>query len=179
MSEKGLIQIYTGNGKGKTTAAIGLALRAAGTGRKILICQFLKPASIKSSEKETLSQIPQITLRPFLLEWDMKNSLDDPDVSSQAREVIHRELTDISALAAEKTYDMIILDEIVFCLAKKLAGLDDIRQLINKKHPAVELILTGRGAGNELIELADLVTEMKKIKHTYDKGITARKGIEY
>ncbi|MFH1615145.1 MAG: cob(I)yrinic acid a,c-diamide adenosyltransferase [Planctomycetota bacterium] len=180
MLEAGLVQIYTGDGKGKTTAMLGLALRAAGHGRSSLICQFLKPASLELGERRALKAAHLlITIQPFSQAWDMNRSFDDKGAFEQARKAIHERLTEIADLAACRSHDLIILDEIVFCLSKGLAELADIKKIIDRRHRGVELVLTGRGATAELIELADLVTEMKNIKHPFEKSIGARKGIEY
>ncbi|MHC4123700.1 MAG: cob(I)yrinic acid a,c-diamide adenosyltransferase [Planctomycetota bacterium] len=179
MVEKGLIQIYTGDGKGKTTAAFGLALRTAGQGKKVLIYQFLKPAELDTGERKAVKGIDNITVESFDGEWDMCEPVRNENVLAKTRPVIATALERIAELAEKKAYDCIILDEIVFCLSKNLAKLGDIRKIIERKNPAVELVLTGAGAGRELIEMADLVTEMKKIKHPFDKGVNARKGIEY
>jgi len=180
MLKRGLVQIYTGDGKGKTTAALGLALRAAGHANKVLICQFLKPASLKTGERIALqsSGLP-ITIQALDVPWDMQRSFDNKQAVANTRNVIVQKLTDIARDAAEKAYDVIILDEIVFCLVKGLAKLKDIKNIIDNKDGAVEIVLTGRGATEELIGLADVVTEMKAVKHPYDKGIAARQGIEY
>ncbi|MCD4831937.1 MAG: cob(I)yrinic acid a,c-diamide adenosyltransferase [Anaerohalosphaeraceae bacterium] len=180
MFEKGLVQIYTGNGKGKTTAALGLALRAAGAGMKIAIFQFLKPASMETSERTAASQynLP-ITFEALDCQWNMAKSFDEPATVANTKEEIEKLCEKIAGLAAKKTYDVIILDEINFCLSKGLAKIGAVKNIIDKKETCVEIILTGRGAGDELMKLADLVTEMKEIKHPFDKGITARKGIEF
>jgi cob(I)alamin adenosyltransferase len=176
MPEKGLVQLYTGNGKGKTTAALGLALRAAGQGNKILIFQFLKPYSLDTGERLALKVgIAGITLESLDEPWDISKSLNDPQAVARIKTAIKSTL----ATAQKRFYDALILDEIVFCLSKGLAELEDIKKLIETKHPAVEIVLTGRGATPELIEMADLVTEMKSIKHPLDKGIGARRGIEF
>ncbi len=180
MLEKGLVQIYTGDGKGKTTAAFGLALRAAGQGNKVLIYQFLKPASADIGERFAL-QLGAVRIRVevFDLPWDMAKSLNDEKQVTQAKTAISEVLDRIAQTAEKRFYDCIILDEIVFCLSKGLAQLEDIKNIIDKKDPAVEIVLTGRGATDELTEMADLVTEMKNIKHPFDKGIKARRGIEF
>jgi cob(I)alamin adenosyltransferase len=179
MLDKGLVQIYTGNGKGKTTAALGLAVRAAGHGQKVLICQFLKPGSLELGERKTCRDIEPITIEILDEPWDMQKSLDDKDAVQKMRSCIHDKLQSIAERAAEKAYDVIILDEIVFCLDKKLADLVDIKELIEKRNERVEIVMTGRGASAELIETADLVTEMKSIKHPFEQSIPARKGIEF
>jgi len=180
MLEKGLVQIYTGDGKGKTTAAFGLALRAAGQGNKVLIYQFLKPPSLDTGERFALKLgAVRIRLEALDVKWDMTESFDDAtkirETKTQIRDVLKR----ITETAEKRFYDVIILDEIVFCLSKGLAGLDDVKALIERKDPRVEIILTGRGATAELLELADLVTEMKNIKHPFNKGNKARRGIEF
>jgi cob(I)alamin adenosyltransferase len=179
MLEKGLVQIYTGDGKGKTTAALGLALRAAGQGNKVLIYQFLKPSSLDIGERKALSSFPSIKIETLNIEWDMAKSLNDPKAISKAKSAIHDALKMLAALAAQRQYDILILDEIIYCLSKGLAAIEDIKKLIEKRDRHIELVLTGRGATKELLDLADLVTEMKKIKHPFEKGTDARRGIEF
>lgn len=179
MLEKGLVQIYTGNGKGKTTAAVGLALRAAGHGGKVLIYQFLKPASLDLGERKAAEGISEITVAALPETWDMRTSFDDKEAVAKVQAAISGALSELAKAAAQKMYDVIILDEIVFCLSKGLAKLEDIRKVIDERDPGVEIVMTGRGASEELIALADLVTEMKPIKHPFDKGVKARKGIEF
>jgi len=180
MLKKGLVQIYTGDGKGKTTAAFGLALRAAGQGNKVLIYQFLKPPSLDIGERFAL-QLGAVRIRVEALDipWDMSKSFDDEKTVTQTQAAISEVLEKIAETGEKRFYDCLILDEIVFCLSKGLAKLEDIKNVIDRRDPAVEVILTGRGATEELIALADLVTEMKKIKHPFDKGTSARRGIEY
>ena len=180
MLEKGLVQIYTGDGKGKTTAAFGLALRAAGQGNKVLIYQFLKPPTLDVGERSAL-QLGAVRIRVEALDvpWDMSTSLDDMKAVAEIRAAIRQVLENIAQTAEKRFYDVLILDEIVFCLSNGLARLEDVKNLIDRRHPAVEIVLTGRGATKELIDLADLVTEMKSIRHPLDKGLPTRRGIEY
>lgn len=180
MLTKGLVQIYTGEGKGKTTAALGLALRAAGHGNKVLFFQFLKPDHLETGERKTLTaaKLP-IHLMALDLPWDMAKSFEDAKLLEQTKAAIANTLEEIAYMAHKGQYDVIILDEIVFCLYKGLAKLEDIVKIIDTRGPMVELVLTGRGANEGLIARADLVTEMKPIKHPYGKGIGARKGIEF
>jgi len=180
MLEKGLVQIYTGDGKGKTTAAFGLGLRAAGQGNKVLIYQFLKPTSLDIGERFAL-QLGGVRVRVEALDMpgDMSKSLEDEKAVAGMRAAIGEALERIAQTAEKRFYDVIILDEIVLCLSKGLAKLEDIKKIIDRRDPAVEIVLTGRGATKELIELADLVTEMKSIKHPFDKGLPARRGIEF
>jgi len=180
MLEKGLVQIYTGDGKGKTTAAFGLALRAAGQGNKVLIYQFLKPPSLDIGERFAL-QLGAVRIRVESLDvsWDMSKSFKDKKAVSQMQKAIKEVLGRIVQTAEKRFYDVLILDEIIFCLSKGLAKFEDIKSIIDKRAPGVEIVMTGRGATEELIAMADLVTEMKNIKHPFDKGTSARRGIEF
>lgn len=180
MLEKGLVQIYTGDGKGKTTAAFGQALRAAGQGNKVLIFQFLKPSSLDNGERFAL-QLGAVRMRIESLDipWDMSKSFEDEKAVKNMQAAIKDVLEKLTQTAEKKFYDVLILDEIIFCLSKNLANFDDVVRLINKRASGVEIILTGRDASEELIEMADLVTEMKNIKHPFDKGMPARRGIEF
>jgi len=180
MLKKGLVQIYTGDGKGKTTAAFGLAIRAAGQGNKVLIYQFLKPPSLDIGERLALQGgAMKIRVESLDLPWDMSESLENEASFAQTRAAIKIVLERIAEMGKKKLYDLLILDEIIFCFSKGLAAMEDIKNIIDKKDETVEIVLTGRGASKELIVLADLVTEMKKIKHPFDKGIKARRGIEF
>ncbi|MGD2095360.1 MAG: cob(I)yrinic acid a,c-diamide adenosyltransferase [Phycisphaerales bacterium] len=180
MLEKGLVQIYTGDGKGKTTAAFGQALRAAGQGNKVLIFQFLKPSSLDIGERFAL-QLGAVRIRTESIDipWDMANSWEDREAVAEMQNAISEVIERLAQTAEKRFYDVLILDEIVFCLSKGMAKLEDIKGIINRKDPLVEIVMTGRGASEELLELADLVTEMKNIKHPFDKGIPARRGIEF
>ena len=180
MLEKGLVQIYTGEGKGKTTAAFGLALRAAGQGNKVLIYQFLKPSSLDLGERFAIQfGAVRIRIEAIDVEWDMNKSFKNEETVAKMRAAIRDVLERLAEPAEKRFYDCLILDEIVFCLSKGLADLEDIKKLIGRRDSRVEIVLTGRSATDELIAMADLVTEMKKIKHPLDKGIAARRGIEF
>jgi cob(I)alamin adenosyltransferase len=111
--------------------------------------------------------------------WDLRKSLHDAQTMAEVRQAIAAAMKELTAAAANREYDVMILDEIVFCYAHGLASLEDIRTLVRTRDEHVEVVLTGRGADEAIIELADLATEMKPIKHPFDKGIAARKGIEY
>ncbi|MHC4688780.1 MAG: cob(I)yrinic acid a,c-diamide adenosyltransferase [Planctomycetota bacterium] len=113
------------------------------------------------------------------IKWDMKTSLEDEQKRAEVETAITDVLARIAETAEKRFYDVIVLDEIVFCYSKGLAKLEDIKNIIEKKDSLVEIVLTGCGVDEKLMELADLVTEMKKIKHPFDKGINARCGIEY
>jgi cob(I)alamin adenosyltransferase len=194
MLEKGLVQIYTGDGKGKTTAALGLALRAAGQGNNVLIYQFLKPASLRLGERLALqsSNLP-ITIDILDAKWDIASSEGNPADVAAAKAAIAQALEKLTETVRRGNYDVVILDEIVYCLSNGLAEFEDVKRLINNKHSRCELVLTGRGASESLIELTDLVTEMKLRKHPYKSqspedpknlknrpgSFPARKGIEF
>lgn len=180
MAEKGLVQIYTGRGKGKTTAALGLALRGAGWGKKVVIYQFLKPPALKLGERKAIAKTKlPVKIVPVDIEWDMRKSFSDKKAVQTAKKKIVQICDGIAAEAKKKKYDIIILDEIVFCLSMKLADIKQIKNIIKSKAKSVEIVLTGRGANAELIKLADIVTETKEIKHPFKKGVKARKGIEF
>ena len=179
MLEKGLVQIYTGDGKGKTMAAFGLALRSAGHGGKVLVYQFLKPASLDLGERKAVQNISEITVEVLGEAWDMRTSFDDEKAVAKVRAAISKACVELAEIAAQKIYDVMVLDEIVFCLAKGLAKLEDMKKIIEERARGVEIVMTGRGASDDLIALADLVTEVKSIKHPFDKGGEARKGMEY
>ena len=178
--ERGLVQIYTGDGKGKTTAAFGAALRAAGHGNRVLIYQFLKPASLETGERLAMGHVElPIDLRALDAEWDMFESFKSEQVLDKTKTAVSKSLGEIARAVEGKSYDCVILDEIVFCLSKGLASFDEVKDIIDRRNKAVEIILTGSGASEQLIALADVVTEMKKVKHPFDKGIKARRGIEF
>ncbi len=180
MLRKGLVQVYSGDGKGKTTAAFGLAMRAAGRGNKVFIYQFLKPASMETGERLALESAGlEITVEGFGMEWDMFKSPGDSEQLCKAKEMIADTLEQVTEMAQNREYDVIILDELVFCLSKGLAELCDIQKLVDSRDECVELVFTGRGVDERLIELADLVSEVRLLKDPYSKSLSARKGIEY
>lgn len=171
---KGFIQIYTGNGKGKTTAALGQALRAAGAGLKTYIAQFMK--EYPYSELNSLKLLSEfITIEQFCGdEFVYKRQLPDEAEIKKAVEGMNKAKTKMMS----NGYDIIILDEALVSVYFKLLTVEQLIDFINNKPSNVELILTGRYCPEPLIDMADLVTEMKEIKHYFTKGITSRKGIE-
>lgn len=171
---KGLVQVFTGNGKGKTTAAVGTIVRAAGHGLKVFLVSFMK-GNYAYGEYKVLSQLPNVEVAQFGLRKFTDPGKIKPEEKAQAG----------AALAAARkavmsgNYDLVVLDEVNVAVCYDLIGLEEVMKLIKNKPPHVELILTGRYADNKLLELADLVTEMVKVKHPFDEGVKARKGIEY
>jgi cob(I)alamin adenosyltransferase len=171
---KGLVQIFTGNGKGKTTAALGTILRAAGHGLKILIVFFMK-GNYSYGEYSTLNKLPNVDFTNFGFPY-----LTDPaNIKPEEREQARLALTTAREGVLSGNYDLVVLDEVNVAVYFKLLEPEDVMQLIKDKPDHVELILTGRYADARLIDMADLVTEMVKVKHPFDKGIKARKGVEY
>ena len=175
MTEKGYIQVYTGNGKGKTTAAIGLAVRAAGRNKRVYIAQFLK----KGEYGEIL------TIQKFLTEFITLEQFGLPEfhhqdrgVSAEEREAAQAGVAAVNRVVAENKFDVVILDEVNLLLHFNIIEEEVILDVINKKPPQLELILTGRFAPESIIQRADLVTEMKEVKHYFQQGIQARDGIE-
>lgn len=169
---KGYIQVYTGNGKGKTTAAIGLSIRAAGAGMKVLFAQFIK--GMVYSEIDALKRYnDSIEVYQY-----GRGCFINKNATREDKEAALRGLKEITKLLTENDYDVVILDEANIAMYYGLFTIDELMRVINKRKYNCEIIITGRYAPKELIELADLVTEMKEIKHYYTKGIYARKGIE-
>lgn len=172
--EKGLIQVYTGNGKGKTSAALGLALRAVGHGLKVLFIQFMK-GNIGYGELESSKKLsPYLTIKQMGRETFISKENPDPIDIKLAQDGF-----DFAKKAIyDEEYDIVILDEINVAIDYGMIPLSDLLHLLNTKPKGVELILTGRNARLEIINRADLVTEMIEQKHYYKKGVSARKGIE-
>jgi cob(I)alamin adenosyltransferase len=176
-SDKGLVIVYTGEGKGKTTAAMGLALRAAGYGKKVLIIQFVK--TWYTGEKGGFEKLPNVE---FIQAGKgfykiLGDKLPDVEHVEAAREAL--ELAQAKITSGE--YDVVVLDEIIGSVTGGLLELDPVLELVDSKPAEVDLVLTGHHAERlpALLERADLITEMKKIKHPYDSGILAKKTIDY
>ena len=172
---QGLIQVYTGNGKGKTTAALGLALRAIGWNYKVCMVQFIKGNEKIGEIQISKKQIPHLSIHQFYN--DKKYSIIKPDQKYQKSVIEAWEF--FKKILQKNKYDIIILDEINIALHYKLLNINEIIKVLKNKPQNVELILTGRSAPKKIIQIADLVTEMKLIKHPFYKNIKARKGIEY
>lgn len=170
---KGYIQIYTGNGKGKTTAAIGLAVRAVGAGKKVFFAQFVK-GQIYSEIKTINEFLPSIKVKQYGLDCFIYNDPTQADIDA-AREGFK----EVAQIIASAEYDVVVLDEANIALYYRLFTIDELISLLLNKPEETEIIITGRYAPDELIELADLVTEMREIKHYYAQGVEARIGIEH
>ena len=171
--ELGLVQIYTGNGKGKTTAAFGLAMRAAGRGLGVLIVQFLKPSD-GYGEQVACNRMGNITLVSMGLDHFVSKKPSDADI-----EAAHKALRRSEELICSGRYDVAVLDESINAVRLGLITSQELIESLERRPDHVEIVLTGRGMTPDLEEYADLVTEMRLVKHPFDKGIGARKGIEY
>lgn len=174
--EKGYVQIYTGDGKGKTTAALGLGLRAVGSGLRVIMFQFLKGApsgELKSAAMlgGNFEIIRLAESKKFF--WAM-NEQEKNDLKKN----MSGELAQVKEVLANSKCDLLILDEIMAAIHGGLLTVEDVCALIEARPPGMEMVLTGRSAPDKLIERADLVTEMRCIKHYMNKGVTARPGIE-
>jgi len=171
---KGLVQIFTGDGKGKTSAALGTVVRALGHGLRVYFAFFMK-GDYPYGERNTLSKLPNVNIASF----GSGNFVNPADIKPEDIEQARQALAKAREAMLSGKYDLVVLDEVNVAVAWKLVELDEVLKLIKDKPNNVELILTGRNADAKLIELADLVTEMRKIKHPYDKGIKMRQGIDY
>lgn len=169
---KGYVHVYTGNGKGKTTAALGLALRASGAGLKVFIGQFVK--GMHYHELDMIQKLPGITIRQYGLDCFIVNEPEEKDILAA-----QKGFEEMKQVVSKGEYDLVIFDEINIALYYKLIDVSDILTLIAARPRQVELVLTGRYALQEILDTADLVTEMKEIKHYFSSGVEARKGIEY
>jgi len=171
---KGLVQVFTGNGKGKTTAALGAVLRAAGHGLKIYIVFFMK-GDYDRGEFKALARFPNVEVSRS----GFRKFVDPARITPEEKEQAGLALAAARQAITSGDYYLVVLDELNVAISYGLVALEEVIQLIREKPPHVELIITGRQADARLVEMADLVTEMVKVKHPYDRGIKARKGIEY
>ena len=169
--KKGYIQIYTGNGKGKTTAALGLSLRAVCAGQKVFFGQFVK--GMEYSEMKAVKFLDGFELK----QYGRKCFIVDKPTDEDIRLAVNG-LKELEKKIRSGDYDVVVMDELNIAIFFKLFSTDDVIQVLNKKHPKTEIIITGRYAPEELVERADLVTEMKEIKHYYQQRVQARVGIE-
>lgn len=171
-SMKGYIHVYTGDGKGKTTAAFGLALRAVGAGFKVFIGQFVK--GMKYAELDVINRLSdQITLKQYGRDCFIVNEPDEEDIR-----LARDGLQELRQVMAKGDHQLVILDEGNIAVFFKLFSIDDLLEAVNNRDPSVEVVITGRKADPKLIEAADLVTDMQEVKHYYTQGVQARDGIE-
>jgi len=191
--EKGLIQVYLGDGKGKTTSALGQALRSIGHGLLVLFAQFVKGNSF-TGELFSSKYLPNFTYWQFGRDCKFSSAIRDNIISCIGcgecfigkegpteldKEIVTKGWERVKKEIINGSFDIVILDEISWALNLKLIPLEDLLSVLKNKPEHVEIILTGRGMPKEVLELADLVTEMREIKHPYQKGIPARWGIDY
>jgi cob(I)alamin adenosyltransferase len=171
---KGLIIVFTGEGKGKTTAALGTSLRACGHGMKVLIVQFIKASKDVGEVKVSNRLGPNYKIVPmghgFI--WNKENENKHKKKALEAWEFVKRKIN-------SREYDVIVLDEFTHVLNLEFVSLQEALEILINKPKELHIIITGRKAPKKLIDIADLVTEMKSVKHPYDKGIKAQKGIEF
>lgn len=173
MNQQGLVQIYTGDGKGKTTAALGLALRAAGAGLKVFIAQFMK--GVVCSEHEAIEKFEDLILiKQYGTGKFIKDRPSNEDIA-----IAETGLAEANEKMLSGKYDIIILDEVNAAASIGVINIEKLLKFISEKPANIELILTGRDAPKRLLDAADLITYMQSIRHYYDKGVKARKGIEY
>lgn len=175
MAETGKVQVFTGEGKGKTTAAVGAAIRAIGRGLKVLMIQFLKAPNSSGEQIAALALDPQFKIKPMGRKGFIRRRGCEPLDHVLAEIALDEARSEI----ANGEYDVVILDEINVAVHLGLIDVEEVLGLIHSKPENVELILTGRYAHPEVIEQADSVLEMRKIKHHFDAGVPAREGIEY
>ena len=174
LPSQGLVQVFTGDGKGKTTAALGAVIRALGQGRRAYIVFFMK-GEYPYGERNILAQLTHVEIASF----GSLDFVDPASVRPEDREQAQQALSAAREAMLSGKYDIVVLDEVNVAVAFKLLPLAEVIKMIRDKPPPVELILTGRKAAPELVKVADLVTECLKIKHPYDRGVGSRRGIEY
>jgi cob(I)alamin adenosyltransferase len=185
--ERGLIHVYTGDGKGKTTAALGLALRAAGCGYCAYVCQFLKGqeygelAAVEWLAARPTGGRPPITIEQFGRPTFVRMSADGKTTTATEEDIslAHAGLEAARRAMRSDQFELVIVDEINVALHFRLLTLEEVLTLLDAKPVDVELVLTGRRVPSEIVDRADYVTEMRQVRHPYQRGIRARKGIEY
>lgn len=169
-----MIQIYTGNGKGKTTAALGLAMRAAGHGMRVMVIQFMK-GKINYGELQTVKKLSNIAIEQYGRPDFVNPEKPDPEDIRLAQEGLSR----ASEVIMSKKYDVVVLDEINVAVNFGLIQIKDVVKLLEQRPEKLELILTGRYMPEEFVPYADLITECREKKHYFNKGVPARKGFDY
>ncbi|MEE8372156.1 MAG: cob(I)yrinic acid a,c-diamide adenosyltransferase [Dehalococcoidia bacterium] len=172
--KKGLVEVFTGDGRGKTSAALGIVLRALGHDFRVCIIHFMK-GNYPYGEQETLARLSGVTVRPF----GRLSFVDPKNVEQEDKDEAKKALDAAREAMLSGDYDLVVLDEVNVASGWGLVGLDEVLRLVEDRPEGVELILTGRHADRRLMKLADLVTEMVAIKHPFDEGIEARPGLDY
>jgi cob(I)alamin adenosyltransferase len=177
--KRGAFQIYTGEGKGKSTASMGLMLRALGCGFRVYYLRMMKPRW-KTGELAICPTLhPNLTYKNVEQDWILSRSKHIPEHVEAMRAALAKELDELERVLASGNYDLVIVDEINYCLHRGLIDVARAVALVERRPENVELVFTGRYAPEELIARADVVTEMRKIKHHFDQGVRARRGIEF
>lgn len=173
--KQGLVQVYTGNGKGKTTASLGLALRAIGHGYKVFMLQFMKGSKEYGELRAAEKFLPNL----IIVQSGLETFVSKENPSQSDRDMARQGLETAKKVISEGNYDLVILDEVNIAMDYNLVPVDEMLDIIKNKPPHVELVLTGRYVPEKIQEVADLVSEITLIKHPFYQGIEARKGIEY
>lgn len=191
---RGLVQVYTGDGKGKTTAALGLALRAAGHRFRVVVIQFAKGASYAGELFAAERLYPELRLFQFGRDCPKASAirqglaacegcrecfLQEGGLTDEDRRLAGEGLAMAHDVASRGLADVLVLDEVSIAVRFGLVPLEEVLKLIDERSPRVELVLTGRGMPQEVLDRADLVTEMRQVKHPFEKGVRARRGIEF
>ena len=177
MGKDGFVIVYTGNGKGKTTAALGMALRAAGYNHRVCIIQYIK-GSWPYGEMESIKRLePEVEL--VIVGKGFVGIIDDKSPREDHEKIAQEAIKISNEKIQSGKYDIVILDEINYAVNLQLISVDDVMNLIKSKPDNLDLVLTGNYAKNEVIEMADLVTEMKQVKHPFQRGIKAKEGIDF
>lgn len=170
--KKGYVHIYTGDGKGKTTAALGLSLRAVCANKKVYFAQFMKGQDY--AELDAHKYLPNFTLK----QYGSKEFIIDKPTQNQI-DLANEGLFEVSEILKSNEYDIVVLDELNMALYFNLFSIEKVLDILDNRNKSIEVIITGRRAPQELIDYADLVSEIKEVKHYYNQGVIARKGIEY
>ncbi len=175
----GAFQIYTGEGKGKSTASMGLMLRALGCGFRVYYLRMMKPRW-KTGELALCPTLhPNLTYRNVEQDWILSRSKHIPEHVAAMQSALAQEMDSLQEVLISAEHDLVIIDEINYCIHRDLIPLQRAIELVQSRPPNVELVFTGRYAPQQLIDLANVVTEMRKVKHHFDQGVEARRGIEF
>jgi len=173
-SRKGLVEVFTGEGKGKTSTALGIALRASGHGRRVHIIFFMK-GDFPYGEQKALRELPNVSFTRF----GFRTFVDPANVKPEEKREAQKALDAAREALLSLKYDVLILDEVNVAASWKLISIEEVLDLVKNKPAKLDLILTGRYADPRIIDIADLVTNMVKVKHPFDNGVLSRKGIDY